>query len=122
MKTNLRDTGRHEVGAFPNRCRGSFAGRLGAEWVHVVYSDESGMGDESDEPIVVVTAIMLNMDSQWAPTSMALSAVVHHIPKGLLVRKTGRLPELKGTRLFGCESAWGHTPNRRPRLTPLEIT
>lgn len=36
--------------------------------VRVVYSDETGTdGDEERNPSVVVTALMLDMDSQWKP-------------------------------------------------------
>ena len=35
--------------------------------VRVVYSDESGIGSEKDEPITVVAGLMLNIDSQWHP-------------------------------------------------------
>jgi uncharacterized protein DUF3800 len=35
--------------------------------MRVVYSDECGIGDIKKEPITVVTAIMMNLDSQWTP-------------------------------------------------------
>jgi hypothetical protein len=35
--------------------------------VRVIYSDESGIGSEKDEPITVVAGLMLNIDSQWHP-------------------------------------------------------
>jgi hypothetical protein len=37
--------------------------------VRVVYSDETGTGSIEEEPLTVVTALMINMDSQWADVS-----------------------------------------------------
>jgi hypothetical protein len=39
----------------------------GVRVVRVIYSDESGTGNEKEEPIAVIAALMLNMDSQWIP-------------------------------------------------------
>jgi hypothetical protein len=77
--------------------------------LRVVYSDESGTGDAKKQPITVVTAIMLNMDSQWKPIERELSAIkIHRIPVGLMRfgegdRRMSTLtqnPELKGDLLF----------------------
>jgi hypothetical protein len=57
--------------------------------VRVVYSDESGTGSVEEEPILVVTAIVLNMDSQWRPVEMELNALA---PK--------QNSEFKGAKLF----------------------
>jgi hypothetical protein len=57
--------------------------------VRVVYSDESGTGSVEDEPILVVTAMVLNMDSQWRPVEVELNALA---PKPNF--------EFKGARLF----------------------
>jgi Protein of unknown function (DUF3800) len=49
--------------------------RLGPELktaVRVVYSDESGVGSEREEPFTVVAALMLNIDSQWHPVLRAI--------------------------------------------------
>lgn len=46
---------------------GCITGFLGSEIVRVVFSDESGTGDEKREPIAVVAAVMFNIDSQWFP-------------------------------------------------------
>jgi Protein of unknown function (DUF3800) len=35
--------------------------------VRVVYSDETGLGSEREEPHTVITALMLNIDVQWHP-------------------------------------------------------
>ncbi len=43
--------------------------------VRVVYSDESGTGSIADEPLTIVTALMLNLDSQWEPVYRDLEAV-----------------------------------------------
>jgi Protein of unknown function (DUF3800) len=49
----------------PRSMVGIFRLEEGASFVRVVYSDESGTGNLKDEPITVVAAIMLNLDSQW---------------------------------------------------------
>lgn len=50
--------------------------------VRVVYSDESGLGSERDEPLTVVAGLMLNMDSQWHPVLEAIErGIVDHIGK-----------------------------------------
>jgi hypothetical protein len=38
---------------------------VGDERVFVAYSDESGVGSIKKEPITVVTAVMMNIDTQW---------------------------------------------------------
>jgi len=56
----------------------SFLVRTGESLVRVVYSDESGLGGSIEkEPVTVVTAIMLNMESQWEPVERDLS-VIHN--------------------------------------------
>ncbi len=57
--------------------------------VRVVYSDESGTGSISEEPLTVVTALMLNLDSQWEPVYRDLEAL----------RPTPTF-EFKGAKLF----------------------
>ncbi len=57
--------------------------------MRVVYSDESGTGSEEEEPITVVAAVMLNMDSQWDPVAEDLRKLA---PNDLY--------EFKGSRLF----------------------
>jgi Protein of unknown function (DUF3800) len=88
--------------------RGTIFGLLGSQILRVVYSDESGTGDNK-QPIAVVTAIVLNMDSQWAPIERDLSAIkIRLIPIKLMHRGKGEVllstltqnPELKGDRLF----------------------
>jgi Protein of unknown function (DUF3800) len=74
--------------------------------VKVVYSDESGTGD-SKQLITVVTAILLDMDSQWPPIERELSAIKASVPRKLL-RGSNKSPtfafeedrELKGDVLF----------------------
>jgi hypothetical protein len=77
--------------------------------MRVVYSDESGTGDINQQPIAVVTAIMLNMDEHWEPIERELSAIkIQRIPLGLMHWGKGeprmstltQNPELKGDRLF----------------------
>ncbi len=59
--------------------------------MRVVFSDESGTGDEAIEPLTVVTALMFNMDTQWEPMAAALD-------------KLAPSPEyeFKGRKLFGA--------------------
>jgi hypothetical protein len=71
-----------------NAFRGSFIGALGSEIVRVVYSDESGTGDGT-QPITVVTALLLNADSQWSPVERELKAIKAHIPQKLLRGERG---------------------------------
>jgi uncharacterized protein DUF3800 len=77
------------------------------EVLRVVYSDESGTGDEK-QPITVVTALLLNIDSQWEPVERNLSGLKAITPPKLL-RGTGETQalyapgqgrELKGSLLF----------------------
>jgi hypothetical protein len=63
--------------------RGQFCGIVGNEILRVVYSDESGTGDDT-QPITVVTAILLNVDSQWTPIERELSALKARISQKLL--------------------------------------
>lgn len=64
--------------------------------MRVIYSDESGLGSIQDEPVTVVTAIMLNMESQWEPVERDLFTIQNLIPPRLL--KHGY--ELHGKKLF----------------------
>jgi Protein of unknown function (DUF3800) len=66
--------------------------------VLVVYSDESGMGSKKDEPITVITAIVLDMDRQWEPVSTAFETIKAATPKRLLDK--GR--EIKGKLLYSA--------------------
>jgi Protein of unknown function (DUF3800) len=77
--------------------------------MRVVYSDESGTGNIKQQPIAVVTAILLNIDDQWESIERELSRIkIYHIPVGLMHRERGDIrlstlfqnPELKGDRLF----------------------
>jgi hypothetical protein len=77
--------------------------------LRVVYSDESGTGDIKQQPIAVVTAILLDIDEQWESIERELARIkIYHIPVGLMHRERGDIrmstlfqnPELKGDRLF----------------------
>jgi hypothetical protein len=57
--------------------------------VRVVYSDETGTGSIAEEPLTVVAALMMNLDSQWEPVYRDLEAVR---PKPTF--------EFKGAKLF----------------------
>ncbi len=59
--------------AYPRSMVGIFRLEQGASVVRVVYSDESGTGNLKDEPITVVAAIMLNLDSQWESVDASLA-------------------------------------------------
>jgi Protein of unknown function (DUF3800) len=74
---------------------GSISGLSRASIVRVVYSDESGTDEK--QPITVVAAILLNMDSQWEPVERELSALKVALPRRLLY---GQSRELKGSLLF----------------------
>jgi Protein of unknown function (DUF3800) len=52
--------------------------------VKVAYSDESGTGSKKNEPIIVVTAVLFNMDSQWEPVEEQMFELCYRIPKRLL--------------------------------------
>jgi hypothetical protein len=47
--------------------------------VRVVYSDESGVGSERDEPLTVVAGLMLNIDSQWHPVLASVEKTLREI-------------------------------------------
>jgi hypothetical protein len=67
--------------------RGIATGLLGGQCMRVVYSDESTGSDERANAITVVTAIVLNMDSQWPSVSKDIRAI-------------GYKGEFKGKQLF----------------------
>ena len=90
----------------------------------VAYSDESGTGDNK-QLITVVTAIMLNMDSQWVPVERELSALKALMPRELL-RGSGKFlssfvygqeRELKGDLLFKGLRGKIHGVAQKRRLT-----
>ena len=53
----------------------SYEFRVRYNFVRVVYSDESGTGSLVEEPLTVVAALMLNIDSQFEAVSKDLEAV-----------------------------------------------
>lgn len=67
--------------------------------VRVVYSDETGTGSTEKEPFTVVTAIMINMDSQWANVSNDIADI----------RPFKR--EFKGQRLYRDLRSGRHRPD-----------
>jgi hypothetical protein len=76
-------------------------GLLGSTIVQIVFSDESGCGDDTViEPLAVVTAILLNMDNQWEPVRKELEAIRVMMPPKLLDKKHFSLTEIKGSLLF----------------------
>ncbi len=77
---------------------GTLIGCIGSQIVRVLYSDESGLGSKATEPIVVVAAIMMNMDKHWSKVESELSDVLADTPKNLL--HEGR--ELKGALLYSA--------------------
>lgn len=77
------------------RARGCFVGLVGDERVFVAYSDESGVGSLKKEPITVVTAVMMNIDTQWDGVSSDLSLSLTATPKRLLDRGA-----LKGKKFY----------------------
>lgn len=85
--------------------------------VRVVYSDESGTGNIRVEPITVVAAVMLNMDSQWEPVSKDLRMIVNDNAARPFLRH-GR--EFKGSRLL--KMAPKHAKAREILQAVLEVT
>jgi hypothetical protein len=65
--------------------------------VKVVYSDEAGTSGSTKEPITVVVAIMLNMDSQWDSVEAAIEAAIKS-PARLKLLEDRK--EIKGSILF----------------------
>jgi hypothetical protein len=63
--------------------------------MRVVYSDETDNCSD-DEPLVVVAACMVNVDTQWTAVDSALHAIVRAAPPKLLPRND----ELKGADLL----------------------
>jgi hypothetical protein len=65
--------------------------------VKVVYSDESGTGgDLKREPITVVTAIVMNLDSQWVPVRDRIERAIEEVYPGKNLAKYS----LKGKNLY----------------------
>jgi len=81
------------------RLHGSFIGLLGSTIVRVVFSDESGVGGD-DQPLTVVTAILLNLDNQWDPIRRELEFTRVATPRKLLSREHLPQGEFKGSLLF----------------------
>lgn len=73
--------------------------------VRVVYSDETGIGDSiRKEPITLVAAIMLNMDSQWSPIKNDVECAL----SSLMTPERAARYELKGKKLFsGIRKGYG---------------
>lgn len=61
----------------------------------VAYSDESGVGD-CKEPVTVVTAVVINMDTQWNAVEGQLFSAIDNTPRYLMQRKPKKHPALKG--------------------------
>ncbi len=61
----------------------------------VAYSDESGVGSIKKEPITVVTAVVMNVDTQWEGVESDLWKARFGTPKGLLEKRA-----LKGKYLY----------------------
>jgi len=64
--------------------------------VRVVYSDESGVGSEHDEPLTVVAGLMLNIDSQWHPLLESIEQTLRRI----LRKKDVSRYEIKARNLY----------------------
>jgi hypothetical protein len=79
--------------AQPERYRGTLITQLGNVTLRVVYSDES-----ESEPIIVIAALIMNMDEHWANIESELASVKADAPKSLLHKET----ELKGNILYSA--------------------
>ncbi len=71
--------------------------------MRVVYSDEFGTGNVGKEPIMVVCAIMLNLDSQWEPVEHALRLIPPQFKRREL--KGGRLLRDVRNKKLGADEA-----------------
>lgn len=67
--------------------------------MRVVYSDESGVGRRKDEPLTVVTGIIINVDKEWRRVEKKLLAIYESTPNNLLEKKKGGYV-LKGRLLY----------------------
>ncbi len=74
----------------------SFIGLIGSTIVRVVYSDESGCGSIKKEPVTVVAAIVLNLDTQWDTVEAELNITKMGTPLNL----RDRYGTLKGNILY----------------------
>ena len=75
--------------------QGLLVALIGSRIVRVVYSDESGVGNLTKEPLTVVTAIVLNVDDQWDSVEASLRVVEMRTPRNLLFKR-----QLKGSALY----------------------
>lgn len=71
---------------------------VGTQAVRVAYSDESGVGSKKDEPLTVVTAIVMNMDKCWPTVESELKKIISDTPKSLVHEDR----ELKGSLLYSA--------------------
>jgi hypothetical protein len=85
--------------------RGTIFGIIPAEGrptvVRVVYSDESGVGNRKNEPVTVVTGIVINIDKEWRRVEKKLLAIYESTPNDLLEKKKGGYV-LKGRILYSA--------------------
>jgi hypothetical protein len=77
----------------PNRIQGTLLTKVGTLALRVVYSDES-----ESEPLVVITALVMNMDEHWQQIESTVDNIKRHTPKTLLFEGH----ELKGSVLYGA--------------------
>jgi len=75
-----------------------FIGLIGSTIVRVVDSDESGCGSIKKEPVTVVTAIVLNLDTQWEIVEAELTVAQMRTSSNLLDKRR----TLKGNLLYGA--------------------
>jgi hypothetical protein len=47
--------------------------------VRCVYLDEAGLGDERDEPITVVAAVLVHADQQWRPLEADIQKIIERL-------------------------------------------
>ncbi len=85
MIVNLRDT-----------CATPTANGKAPTVVRLIYSDETGVGSEADDPLTVVAAVLIHADEQWGPIETAIRALETDL---VPPRRHGRY-EFKASRLF----------------------
>jgi hypothetical protein len=70
-----------DSGDEPANISGASRKRGAAPVVYLAYSDESGTGDERQEPFVLVAALVIHPDSQWEKVSAEIERLVsEHVP------------------------------------------
>ncbi len=80
--------------------------------MRIVYSDEAGVGDEKEEPILVVAAFLVHPDQQWPWVKQAADALLYkYVPT-----ESRESFEFKASRLFAQLGKGNNEPLLRELL------